>query len=189
MSITIEQTGLDGLVVVRQRAFSDARGFFQEVYRVDTFRATGVDIQVQQVNMSGSVRNVLRGLHFQWNPQMAKLMRVLRGRAFLVAVDIRKNSPTCGKWFGRVFDAEDRCQLFGTSGFARGFYVVSDYAEIEYMCTATYNPAAESAIRWNDPEIGIDWPLEGEPILSDKDRDAQTLSRWLARPEAENFTR
>ena len=189
MDIKIEPTGLEGLVVVHQQALGDARGFFQEVYRQDVFRAAGIDISIQQANKSGSAQNVLRGLHFQWQPQMAKLMRVVRGRAYLVGVDIRKNSSTCGKWFGRAFDAEDRCQLFGLPGFARGFYVLSDYAEIEYMCTATYSPSGESAILWNDPQIGIEWPLIGEPILSGKDAHAQTLCQWHTRPESATFLR
>ena len=189
MEIRIEPTGLDGLVVIHQQAFDDARGFFQEVYRQDVFGPAGIDISIQQLNKSGSVRNVLRGLHFQWQPQMAKLMRVVRGRAFLVGVDIRKNSPTCGKWFGRTFVAENRCQLFGLPGFARGFYVLSDYAEIEYMCTATYSPSGESGILWNDPQIGIEWPLIGQPILSHKDAHAQSLCQWRARPESAAFLR
>lgn len=187
MSVSLEPTGLNGLVVTHQKAFHDQRGFFQEIYRADTFLAAGIDISVRQVNRSGSVFNVLRGLHFQFDPPMAKLMRVVRGRAFLVGVDIRKNSPTLGKWFGRIFDADERCQLFGQPGFARGFYVLSDYAEVEYLSTATYNPATERAIRWNDPDIGLNWPTRGEPLVSDKDAKAQTFRDWLAQPESDRF--
>ena len=104
-----------------------------------------------------------------------------------MAVDIRKNSPTLGKWYGRIFDAEERSQLYGLPGFARGFCVLSDFAEIEYLCTATYNPATESGIRWDDPEIGLQWPLTVLPILSDKDSKAQSLREWLARPESDLF--
>ena len=187
MSITTEETGLPGLVVIHQKAFGDARGFFQEVYRADTFAAADADIQIKQINKSGSVTNVLRGLHFQYDAPMAKMMRVVSGRAFLVAVDIRKNSPTLGKWYGRTFDSEERSQLYGQPGFARGFCVLSDFAEIEYLCTATYNPATESGIRWDDPEIGLQWPLTVPPILSDKDSKAQSLREWLARPESDLF--
>jgi dTDP-4-dehydrorhamnose 3,5-epimerase len=186
MSLRLEPTGLHGLVVVHQKTFPDQRGFFQEVYRKDTFSAVGIDFDVQQVNKSGSVANVLRGLHFQYDAPMAKLMRVVRGRAFLVGVDIRKNSPTLGKWFGRVFDAEDRSQLYGDAGFARGFYVLSEYAEIEYLCNATYNPRTEGGIRWNDPEIGLAWPGH-VPIVSERDGQSQTLREWLSRPESNCF--
>ena len=118
---------------------------------------------------------------------MGKLMRVLRGEAFLVAVDIRKNSPTLGQWFGKRLKAEERKQIWAPAGFARGFCVLSDYAEIQYLCTGIYNSSAESGVLWNDPEIGIDWPVS-EPILSQKDENAQSLKQWLNRPEAEHFT-
>jgi dTDP-4-dehydrorhamnose 3,5-epimerase len=129
---------------------------------------------------------VLRGLHFQWDGPMGKLMRVTRGTAFLVAVDIRHGSPTLGKWFGMEMSAESRKQIWAPAGFARGFCVLSDYAEVQYKCTAIYNSKAESGIRWDDPEIGIQWPLQ-DVFLSDKDRKAQTLQQWLARPESQCF--
>jgi dTDP-4-dehydrorhamnose 3,5-epimerase len=111
-----------------------------------------------------------------------------QGARFFGSGGYQKELPTLGKWFGRVFTPEDRTQLYGAAGFARGFAVLSDYAEIEYMCSAVYNPPGESGILWNDPEIGIEWPLAGQPILSDKDRHAQPLCEWLKRPEAAAFS-
>lgn len=118
---------------------------------------------------------------------MGKLMRVTFGSAFLLAVDIRKNSPTLGKWVGVEASAENRRQVWAPAGFARGFCVLSEAAEIQYKCTGIYNNKGESGILWNDPAIGIEWPVR-DPILSDKDKNAQILAQWLARPESQNFT-
>lgn len=185
MKADTEQTGIPGLVLVRPGMFEDARGFFVEVYRSDEYRVQNLPGQFVQLNHSGSVRNTVRGLHFQWDPPMGKLMRVLRGSAFLVAVDLRKNSPTFGRWYGREMTAEDRLLIWAPAGFARGFAVLSDFAEIEYLTTGTYNPRGESGIRWNDPRIGVDWPVS-DPILSAKDTTAQTLDEWCARPESDH---
>lgn len=168
------------------QVFTDGRGFFTEVYRADQFRALGLPHEFMQDNHSGSIRGVLRGLHFQWDPPMGKLMRVTRGTAFLVAVDIRKGSPTLGQWFGTEASAENRYQVWAPAGFARGFCVLSDYAEVQYKCTAIYNQKGESGIRWDDPNIGIKWPIT-DVLLSEKDRQAQTLKEWLARPQSECF--
>jgi len=168
------------------QVFTDGRGFFTEVYREDQFKELGLPHEFMQDNHSGSVRGVLRGLHFQWDPPMGKLMRVTRGTAFLVAVDIRKGSPTLGKWFGTEASAENRYQVWAPAGFARGFCVLSDYAEVQYKCTAIYNQKGESGIRWDDPDIGIKWPIT-DVLLSEKDRQAQTLKEWLARPQSECF--
>jgi dTDP-4-dehydrorhamnose 3,5-epimerase len=164
-------------------AFQDSRGFFMETYREDQFKALGLPYHFVQDNHSRSAKGVVRGLHFQWDPPMGKLMRVSLGAAFLVAVDVRKESPTLGKWFGIEATAENRRQVWAPAGFARGFCVLSEAAEIQYKCTGMYNSKAESGIRWNDPQIGIDWPVR-EPSLSEKDRTAQSLEDWLARPEA-----
>jgi len=118
---------------------------------------------------------------------MGKLMRVTMGSAFLVAVDIRKGSPTLGKWVGVEASAENRRQAWAPAGFARGFCVLSDIAEIQYKCTGIYNNKGESGIRWDDPEIGIEWPIQ-DVLLSEKDRNAQTLAQWLSRPESGNFS-
>ena len=120
---------------------------------------------------------------------MSKLMRVTRGTAFLVAVDIRKGSPTLGQWFDVEVSAENRKQIWAPAGFARSFSVLSDFAEVEYKCSALYNNKGESGIRWNDPQVGIRWPrMDSEPILSRKDRDAQTLAEWLASPDSDHLT-
>jgi len=186
MEIRIESRHLGDICVLAPQVFQDERGFFTEVYRADQFKAMGLPTEFGQDNHSGSVRGVLRGLHFQWDPPMGKLMRVTRGTAFLVAVDIRKGSPTLGKWFGAEVSAENRKQVWAPASFARGFCVLSEYAEIQYKCTGIYSNKGESGIRWDDPEIGIEWPIR-EVQLSDKDRKAQTLKEWLSRPESEYF--
>ncbi len=186
MQIKVQETSIPEVKIVIPEIFQDERGFFSEIYRADQFKELGLPGQFVQLNHSGSVKNVLRGLHFQWDPPMGKLMRVTRGEAFLVAVDIRKNSPTLGKWVGLIASAENRYQLYAPASFARGFCVLSDYAEIQYLCTGVYNRFGESGILWNDPEIGIDWPIK-DPIISEKDKNAQTLKEWLSKPESENF--
>ncbi len=158
-----------------------------ESFRQDVFvREVGLNLNFVQDNHSKSVKGVVRGLHFQWEPPMGKLMRVTVGRAFVVAVDIRKGSATLGHWFGLEIDAETHIQIWAPAGFARGFCALTDVAEVQYKCTGIYNPAAESGIRWDDPDVAIDWPIT-HPTLSDKDRNAQTLAHWLARSEADNF--
>ena len=186
MDIKIEARHLNDVVVLVPDVFQDSRGFFMETFREDQFKAHGLPTHFVQDNHSRSVKGVVRGLHFQWEPPMAKLMRVTLGSAFLVAVDIRKGSPTLGKWVGVEASAENRRQVWAPAGFARGFCVLSDVAEIQYKCTGIYNNQGESGILWNDPKIGIDWPVTN-PVLSDKDRNAQTLAQWLARPESNNF--
>jgi dTDP-4-dehydrorhamnose 3,5-epimerase len=158
-----------------------------ETFREDQFKALGLPTHFVQDNHSRSVKGVVRGLHFQWDPPMAKLMRVSVGSAFLVAVDIRKGSPTFGKWVGVESSADSRRQMWAPAGFARGFCVLSDVAEIQYKCTGIYNKKAESGIRWDDPEIGIEWPLR-DVSLSEKDRNAQTLAEWSSRTESANFS-
>jgi|SRR5438128_2254947 len=187
MKVRVEETPLPGVLVVAHEFFEDPRGFFLEVYRQDLFREAGLPDRFVQLNHSRSTKNVVRGLHFQWDPPMGKLMRVTQGAAFLVAVDIRSNSPTRGKWYGRELKANSREQIWAPAGFARGFCVQSDFAEIEYLCTGTYSSMGESGICWNDPAIGIDWPLHGDAVLSERDRRAQTLAEWLERPEARLF--
>ncbi len=178
MKLEIESIHMGAVAVLKSEFFQDDRGFFVEEFRADQFKELGLPHNFVQENHSGSVKNVLRGIHFQWNPPMAKLMRVLSGTAFLVAVDIRKKSPTLGQWFGIEVSSDERRQLYAPAGFARGFCVLSDFAEIQYLCTGVYNPKGESGIRWNDPEVGIDWPVK-DPILSSKDEKAQSLNEWL----------
>ncbi len=186
MRLQIESRHLNGVVVIVPEVFKDDRGFFLEAFRRDQFQELGLPTEFVQDNHSGSVRGVVRGLHFQWDPQMGKLMRVTVGKAFLVAVDIRKGSPTLGKWFGTEASAEDRRQVWAPAGFARGFCVLSEFAEIQYKCTGIYSNKAESGIRWNDPAIGIDWPIKN-PIISSKDSTAQLLDEWLKREESNRF--
>ena len=186
MQIRIESRHLGDVAVLASEVFEDERGFFMEVYRADQYKALGLPIEFVQDNHSRSKHGVVRGLHFQWDPPMGKLMRVTYGSAFLIAVDIRKGSPTLGQWFGVEVSAKDKKQVWAPAGFARGFCVVSDFAEVQYKCTGIYNPKCESGIRWNDPKIGIQWPVK-EPELSGKDREAQTLDEWLASPASNHF--
>jgi len=186
MRLTVESRHLDGIVVLAPEVFEDARGFFMEAYRADLFKEIGLPHEFVQDNHSRSAKNVLRGLHFQWEPPMGKLMRVTVGTAYLVAVDIRKNSPTLGKWFGIEVSAQNKKMVWAPAGFARGFCVLSDFAELQYKCTGIYNNKGESGILWSDPEIGVEWPVK-DPILSDKDAKAQTLKQWHATPSSDNF--
>jgi dTDP-4-dehydrorhamnose 3,5-epimerase len=186
MEIRVESRHLSDVVVLAPERFKDSRGFFMETYREDQFKALGLPTCFVQDNHSRSVKGVVRGLHFQWDPPMGKIMRVTLGTAFLVAVDIRKGSPTLGKWFGIEVSAENARQVWAPAGFARGFCVVSEVAEIQYKCTGLYNSKAESGIRWDDPQIGVEWPVS-EPSLSEKDQTAQTLEQWLAKQESDHF--
>jgi dTDP-4-dehydrorhamnose 3,5-epimerase len=186
MQIKIESRWLRDVVVIVPEIFQDSRGFFTETFRADQFKALGLPTEFVQDNHSRSARGVVRGLHFQWDPPMGKLMRVTAGSAFLVAVDIRKGSPTLGEWVGVEASVENRRQVWAPAGFARGFCALSDGTEIQYKCTAIYSNKAESAIRWNDPAIGIQWPL-ADVTVSDKDRKAATLAEWLSSPDSDNF--
>lgn len=186
MAIRIESTHLNGVVVLKPDVFPDSRGVFSVVYERRNFADLGLPADFEQDNYSRSVKGVVRGLHFQWDPPMAKLMRIAYGRAFLVAVDIRKQSPNLGRWFGTVVSSDDCRMLYAPAGFARGLCALSDEIALHYKCTRPYNPKAESGIAWNDPEIGIEWPVDA-PILSPKDRDARSLRDWLASPESDNF--
>ena len=186
MKVSIEKTKIRDLCIVKPEIFRDERGFFSEVYRKDQFNLLGLPSEFVQLNHSASTKSVLRGLHFQWDPPMGKLMRVTVGTAYLVAVDIRKGSPTIGKYLGFEVSAENGLNIWAPAGFARGFCVLSDYAEIQYLCTGVYNSLCESGILWNDPEIDIKWPVN-EPTLSKKDSKAQTLKDWLIKDESDLF--
>ena len=186
MRLSIESRHLGDVVVVVPEVFQDSRGFFAETFRADQFAELGLPTSFVQDNHSGSARGVVRGLHFQWEPPMGKLMRVTVGAAFLVAVDIRKGSPTLGQWVGIEASAQNRRSVWAPAGFARGFCALSDGTEIQYKCTGIYNNKAESAIRWNDPAIGIQWPI-ADPIISDKDSKARSLAEWLQTPDSDHF--
>jgi dTDP-4-dehydrorhamnose 3,5-epimerase len=185
---SVEATSIPEVVLVRPTLFRDDRGWFTEVLRTDAFAELGhgLPTRFEQVNQSRSARGVVRGLHFQWDPPQGKLMRVVSGHAFMVAVDIRPGSPTLGRHVALEASADEPVLVWAPASFARGFAALSDVAEIEYFCTAPYNPAAESGIRWDDPAIGIRWPLPNAR-LSPRDAVAGTLADWLARPESEAF--
>ncbi len=186
MQMQIESRHFGDVQVLAPEVFKDDRGYFMEVYRLDQFKELGLPEEFLQENQSGSTKGVLRGLHFQWDEPMGKLMRVTQGQAFLVAADIRHGSPTLGEWFGTVVSSEDKRQLWAPAGFARGFCVLSDFAEIQYKCTSIYNPEGEGGIAWDDPEIGVEWPVS-DPILSDKDTTAQSFADWLKTSESQCF--
>ena len=173
-------------MVVIPVVLGDDRGFFMETYRIDNFRDMGLPTEWAQDNHSRSSKGVLRGLHFQWDPPMAKLMRVIHGAAFLVAVDIRKGSPRLGQWFGLEVSAENKKQVYAPHGFARGFCALTDECEVQYKCTGIYNSRGESGIYYNDPDIGVDWPIK-DAMVSEKDAKAQTLKQWLASPLSDNI--
>lgn len=185
---TVEFEALDGIVVLRPTVFRDERGYFLESFNAREFAALGLPTEFVQDNTSFSVRHVLRGLHFQWDPPMGKLLRVCSGCVQLVEVDIRPNSPTCGQHVTFEVSDENMRIVWIPPGFANGFLVLSDTAIVHYKCTAFYNPQGEGALRWNDPELGIPWQLDGaEPILSAKDAAAMTLHELLAQPYLERF--
>ena len=175
-NFTFQETFISGVFLIDVKTYGDARGYFMETYKESDFRAAGLDYRFVQDNQSSSRKGVLRGLHFQRTFPQAKLVRVLSGEVFDVAVDLRKDSGTYGKWFGALLSGENRRQLMIPRGFAHGFVVVSDYAEFAYKCDELYHPEDEGGIMWNDPAIGIEWPETGELILSDKDRKHPTLA-------------
>jgi dTDP-4-dehydrorhamnose 3,5-epimerase len=168
-------TELDGTLLLEPAAHADARGFFVETFRRDAWAEHGVEVEFVQHNHSRSGRGTLRGLHFQTEPGQAKLVRCARGRIFDVAVDLRRGSPTYRRWEGHLLDDESHRQLFVPVGFAHGFAVLSDIADVAYLCSSVYDPATEAGIAWNDPELGIEWPID-EPLLSARDRGAPSLA-------------
>lgn len=169
--ITVETCGIEGLKVITPEVFEDARGYFMESYNYNDYKKAGIDQKFVQDNQSSSDKGVLRGLHFQINHPQDKLVRVLRGEVYDVAVDLRQGSATYGQWYGVLLSEKNRKQFFVPKGFAHGFYVVSGKAEFAYKCTDFYYPNDEGGIMWNDPDLGITWPIpEGtKPLLSDKD--------------------
>ena len=180
MRFEIESVHLGEVKVVRPVVQGDRRGWFMESYRADSFRELGLPDRFDQDNHSRSSGGVVRGLHFQWDPPMGKLMRVSHGRAFVVAVDIRRGSPTFGKWVGFRLSGDNFRQLWIPPGFAHGFCVTSERVHVEYKCTGFYDKADEIAIAWNDPEIGIEWPMTS-PTLSAKDNAAPRLAELFER--------
>lgn len=163
------QTAVPGVVIVEPTVFGDARGYFMETYHHEEFAAAGIADNFVQDNQSMSRKGVLRGLHFQTENTQGKLVRVIQGRVFDVGVDVRPGSPYFGQWAGVELSSENKRQLYVPQGFAHGFLVLSETAEFTYKCTDKYNPQAEGGIRWDDPDIGIEWPLDDVPQLSEKD--------------------
>jgi dTDP-4-dehydrorhamnose 3,5-epimerase len=169
------ETSLPGALVIEPQVFGDARGFFYEAYNEAKYREAGIERRFVQSNVSRSARGVLRGLHYQWPNPQGKLVSVLEGEVYDVAVDIRRGSPTFGQWTGVMLTAANHRHFWIPEGFAHGFCVVSDFATFSYQCTALYDAKADAGIRWNDAAIGIDWPLSA-PLLSDKDAKAPLLA-------------
>jgi len=165
------------VLIVKPKVFSDDRGFFLEFYKESDFKSAGIDERFVQDNHSKSVKGVLRGLHYQLNPKaQGKLVRCIKGKIFDVAVDIRKGSPTFGKYIAVELSEENKLMLWIPRGFAHGFLTLSEEAEIIYKVSSSeYSPEYDRSIRWNDPDINIDWPISGEPILSEKDQKAPLL--------------
>nr|QEQ70858.1 dTDP-4-dehydrorhamnose 3,5-epimerase [Vibrio parahaemolyticus] len=165
------ETKIPDVKIIEPTVFGDERGFFMETWNQKKFEelVTGEPTQFVQDNHSKSKKGILRGLHYQTENTQGKLVRVISGEVFDVAVDIRKDSPTFGMWIGEYLSAENKRQLWIPEGFAHGFYVTSDEAEFVYKCTDYYNPSTEHSIKWDDSEIGIEWPILGPPLLSDKD--------------------
>jgi len=176
----VEALSLPGLLLIRPRVFRDERGFFLESYHEPRFLAAGIDCPFVQDNHSRSVKDTLRGLHYQSSPGQAKLMRVTSGRIFDVGVDIRPGSATFGKWEGVYLDAEDHAQLFVPVGFAHGFCVVSETADVNYKVSSIYDAATECTLSWNDPDIGVRWPAQ-KPLLSARDEHGESFRDYARR--------
>ena len=172
------ETGIKDLYIIEPTVFGDQRGYFLETYHGEEFNAAGLDMVFVQDNQSSSRKGVLRGLHFQHKYPQGKLVRVIKGEVYDVAVDLRKGSETYGKWCGVYLSEENKRQFYVPEGFAHGFLVTSEMAEFEYKCTDYYHPEDEGGILWNDSGIGIEWPRDkvGEIVLSDKDKKLKTLN-------------
>ena len=166
-----QPTPLTGCLLVEPKVFSDDRGCFLETYSRPKFADAGIDLEFVQDNHSHSRRNVVRGLHYQLQRPQGKLVRVVRGEVFDVAVDLRRSSPTCGRWFGVILSEANQRQLYIPPGFAHGFCVTGESADLLYKCTDVYHPEDERTIRWNDPTLKIDWPLSDSAVVSPKDAD------------------
>lgn len=173
----VVETGIAGLLVLEPKVFGDARGFFMESFNARAFReAAGLDVPFVQDNHSRSGKGVLRGLHYQVNQPQGKLVRVVQGAVFDVAVDLRRSSPTFGKWYGVELSGENHRQFWVPAGFAHGFYVLSESADFLYKTTDYYAPEHERSLAWNDPTVGVEWSLQGSPLLSPKDLAGKPLA-------------
>jgi len=184
--VKIVKTPLDGCVVIEPAVHGDARGYFYESFNAQKFADMGLDLRFVQTNVSRSARGVLRGLHYQWPKPQGKLVSVVEGEVYDVAVDIRSGSPTFGRWTAAILSAENKRHFWVPEGFAHGFVVLSADATFVYQCTALYDRDADAGIRWNDGEIAVDWPV-AEPLLSDKDQRAPFLAE-IAREKLPAYT-
>jgi dTDP-4-dehydrorhamnose 3,5-epimerase len=173
--VKIQETSLPGVLLIEPAVFGDNRGYFQETWNRQKFEAQGLHLDFVQDNLSFSGRGILRGLHFQNPNTQGKLVQALVGEVFDVAVDIRRGSPNFGQWFGARLSAGNHRMMYVPEGFAHGFCVLSETALFAYKCTDSYNPKAEFSLRWDDPDIGIAWPLGDVPTLSAKDQNAVSL--------------
>ena len=173
-----ETAPIEGLLILTPKVFGDERGWFYESYHLPRFAEAGIDMRFDQDNRSCSVQHTLRGLHFQTSPGQAKLLSCVRGAIWDVAVDIRPQSPTLGKWHAVELNQENKKQFFIPVGFAHGFVVLSKEAEVHYKCSAVYNAQTESGIAWNDPDIAVDWPVN-TPLLSKRDQENQSFKEFL----------
>ncbi len=176
-NFTFNKTSIEGVYIIEPQVFDDERGYFMETYQKEEFSKAGLDFEFVQDNQSKSKKGVLRGLHFQYTQPQGKLVRVISGEVFDVAVDLRKDSPTYGKSEGVILSSENKLQFYIPEGFAHGFVVLSDEAEFTYKCTDFYKANDEGGIKWDDPDLNIDWPIDdiNEIILSDKDKKLKPL--------------
>jgi dTDP-4-dehydrorhamnose 3,5-epimerase len=171
--VKIIETTIPDVKIIEPKVFGDDRGFFLETFRDDWFKENIADVTFIQDNHSKSTQGILRGMHYQVEQTQGKLVRVTSGEVYDVAIDMRKNSPSFGQWFGTFLSADNKCQLWVPAGFAHGFYVTSETAEFVYKCTDYYAPQHEVSVKWNDPSLGIDWPVlpNRKPSLSEKDEN------------------
>ncbi|MGZ7095959.1 MAG: dTDP-4-dehydrorhamnose 3,5-epimerase [Methanobacterium sp.] len=174
---TFVETSIKDLYIIEPTVFGDERGYFMETYHAQEFKDAGLDLNFVQDNQSKSKKGVLRGLHFQYTKPQGKLVRVIKGEVYDVSVDLRKNSSTYGKWEGFILTEDNKRQMYVPEGFAHGFLVLSEEAEFTYKCTEFYYPEYEGGILWNDPDIGIEWPIDdiNKIKLSDKDKQLKKL--------------
>jgi dTDP-4-dehydrorhamnose 3,5-epimerase len=174
--VRVETTRLPGVLIIEPRVFRDERGFFLETYHARRYAEAGLDVTFVQDNHSRSVRHTLRGLHFQRTRPQGKMVRVIEGEVFDVAADVNPTSPTYGQWVGVSLSAENFRQIYVPPGYAHGFCVISEIAQVEYKCTEFYDPADEGGVMWNDPVLAIDWPTSS-PVLSERDQAHPPLRR------------
>jgi len=173
----VQPTEFPGVFVIEPRFFADSRGFFMETYHQKRYADAGLDCRFVQDNYSRSCKATVRGLHYQIQHPQGKLVQVVHGEIFDVAVDLRRDSPTFGRWLGVTLNDTNHLQLYIPPGFAHGFCVLSEFADFFYKCTDVYYPEHERTLLWNDPDVGVDWPLPEEPILSEKDKNGTPLSK------------